>query len=210
ARRARGLRRLGLPSDPGLRLVLHQGSYAPERCGDQILEALSLLPKRYHLAYTGCRPGPRLDAAARAVASRPALGGRVHFLPELPFADLLAATPLFDLGLLLYPNDGVGNFYQAPGRLTEYVGSGLAVVASRFPGLELLLLKHGLGETCDPESPRDIARAIGALGRPGRAAAGHRRLRLRRVFEEALCYDAGAAVLEGALAGAGAKGRPWN
>ncbi|HTB34759.1 MAG TPA: hypothetical protein VK842_07840, partial [bacterium] len=207
-RRAAALRRLGLPSDPALRLILHQGSFAPERCGAEILEALALLPRRYHLAFTGSRPGARLDAARRAVAARPLLEGRVHFLPELPYADLLKATPHFDLGLLLYPNDGVGNFYQAPGRLTEYVGNGLAVVTSAFPGLELLLLRHGLGQACRPDSAQDIARAIATLGRRGRPSQARDSLRLRRAFEAALCYERGAPLLEGALAAAWDGGRP--
>jgi len=72
------------------------------------------------------------------------------------------------------------------------------VVASRFPGLELLFLKHGLGGLCDPESPADIARAILALDGRGQAARKATRLRLRRVFESELCFDRGAGLLEGA------------
>lgn len=209
AGRARRLGKLGLPTDENLRLVLHQGPYLDEvRCGRSILDAMQLLPKRYILAFTGNQAGAWLDAAKRDVAARPGLTQRVHFIGQVPFDELLKVTELFDLGLLLYPNDGVGNFYQAPGRLTEYIGCGLPVVTSRFPGLELLVMKRGLGQVADPTSAEDIARAILALGQRDRRAIDEGRLQLRRTFEKELCYEASAALLERTVLSAGAGPRP--
>jgi hypothetical protein len=74
------------------------------------------------------------------------------------------------------------------------------VVTSRFPGLELLVVKHALGRACDPESPQDIATALASIGSVGNAARAAESRRLRRVFNEALSYDAGARILEEAVA----------
>jgi hypothetical protein len=212
--RASRLKALGIPADPGLRLVLHQGPYTePGRCGSVILDAFALLPRHIHLAFTGNESEHRERLAWAEVERRPGLKGRVHFIKELSYADLLKATHLFDLGLLLYPNDGVGNFYQCPGRLTEYLGGGLPIVTSRFPGLELLVLKLGLGRACDPASAGDIARAVQELAGRTRAAIDKDRVRLRKVFEERLSYDHHAGLLESTLLGAfaasdAAGGRP--
>jgi len=199
ADRSRRLKHWDIHLPPNYRIVLHQGSYAKVRCGQQVLEALNLLPKNYFLAFTGNRAGSMLEAAQAEVATRPNLKGRVFFLNEMPYAEMLQLTTLFDASLLLYPNDGVGNFYQAPGRLTENIGSGVPIVTSRFPGLELLVLKHGLGEVCNQESAEDIARAIHSICKQDRNKLFKERLRLRKVFEEHLCYDRAAPRLEQAV-----------
>jgi glycosyltransferase involved in cell wall biosynthesis len=191
------------------RLIMAGGGYSPVRCTAELIEAVGRLAPRYVLVFTGMAEGSPGHRAAVDAARQAGVAGRVLFLPHLAYDELLRHMAACDVGVLLYPNDGIGNFYQAPGRLTEYLKAGLPVVASNFPGLELLALKYGLGRVCDPQSPRAIAGAIDALGSRGEAELAAERRRLRDLAQTEFAYETQAWRIEQAIRGlAGAGGEP--
>jgi len=50
-----------------------------------------------------------------------------------------------------------------PNKVFEYLQAGLALAVSALPELQRLVTATATGEVFDPDSPRDIARAINAL-----------------------------------------------
>ena len=164
-------RRAELASRAGLaamgaraRLVAAGGPYAVDRMSPQLVEAFSMLPENYGLVFTSmdASHAGRRQLQTRLESSR--IGERIVLLDAVDYPELLASYAACDIGILLYPDSGIGHYYQAPGRLTEYLRCGLPVVASNFPGLELLVCQHGIGRTADPYEPRSIASAIHSLG----------------------------------------------
>jgi glycosyltransferase involved in cell wall biosynthesis len=167
-------------------LRLHSG-FHPRRMGPQLFEALSLLPDRFRLVMTG-RPDGSADPGAARFVHKLGVAGRVVALPRLDYRTMLEYTASSDAGVLLYANNDLGNFFQAPGRLTEYLASGLPVIASRFTGIENLVLRYGIGRCAEPDDPARLAGAILALEDDTRAGRFSPAL-IRHRFETHFAYD---------------------
>jgi glycosyltransferase involved in cell wall biosynthesis len=187
---------LGLEDVSKWKLVLHQGAYSDVRCSDALLRALACLPHDYLVVFTGTPPNSREEQLGRSAAQNLGLHKRIIFVSRKPFNELLRITASCDVGVLLYPDDGVGNFFQAPGRLTEYIGCGIPVIASHFPALELAVLKYDLGKVCDPQDPSSIAEALQLLGARDKQRQESERVRLRNIAKGELSYDSMAEKIE--------------
>ena len=165
-------------------LMLH-GGYSELRMVPQLLKALALLPQRVRLVMTGSgKREPELDGMLYELG----LARRVLRLPRLGFRDLLAYTVNADCGVLFYQNNDLGNFFTAPGRITEYLACGLPVLASNHTGLEDLVLKLELGETVLSTEPESIATGVMRLA----AAVSHGRFQrqtMREKFLQWLAFD---------------------
>jgi glycosyltransferase involved in cell wall biosynthesis len=190
------LRGVGIDDAADRRLIMAGGAYSRVRCTKELIQAVGRLDSRYVLVFTGMKMGAANYQATVEECRQAGIHDRVVILPYLEYGDLLRYMAVCDLGILLYPNDGVGNFYQAPGRLTEYMSCGLPVIASNFPGLELLILKHHLGSVCDPESPVAIAEAIEQVAGGGNAGLVEERERLQKLSKTEFAYDTQAWRIE--------------
>lgn len=188
--------RLGLPTNKIL--ILNPGGYAAIRCTPYLVQALMLLPQNVHLVFSGVTESDVSKYAARdpSISSFvDQLTPRMHGVGRLNYKDLLELMATCHVGILLYPNDGVGNYYQCPGRMAEYLGCGLPFVTSNFPGLELQVLKYQLGATCVPYDPQSIAAAIIKVSN----FSEEDRARLKALSLHELSYDEQSKIFESAM-----------
>ena len=193
-------------------LMLH-GGYSTLRMVPQMFQALALLPPRYRLVMTGRQP--QRDAVDEQLAAL-GLEDRVVRLPTMNIHDLMAYSVNADAGFLLYANNDLGNFFTAPGRLTEYLASGLPVVGSHHTGLENLVHRLDIGRCVNAGQPEAIAAGIRLLDREVQAgrypAARMRQTFLRHLafdhWEPAVC-DAFDALLEGPRRKVYDPPQPW-
>jgi glycosyltransferase involved in cell wall biosynthesis len=140
-------------------LMLHGGFNTLRRVGE-LFEALVGLPDRYRLVMTSSGANePMVDQMLDKLGIR----SRVLRLGRLDYAELLEYTVNADAGVLLYANNDLGNYFQAPGRLTEYLACGIPVIATNYLPLENLIFKHNIGVATDSSSPLDIMRSIQVL-----------------------------------------------
>lgn len=126
--------------------------YSSLRRGPEIAAALQYLPREYKCAFTGDPP----TAANRDVEEGIAQG-RIAFLGNVTFKNLIALTRFATGGLLLYDNNDIGNFFQSPGRLAQFLVCGKPVVASNFTGLAYLVRELDIGICVDGSRPESIA-----------------------------------------------------
>lgn len=193
------LREAGVAGRQDAVVIVAGGAYRPDRMSPQLLEAFSQLPENYCLVFNGpvMEPGHASRKACEQHMQLLGVHSRVVFFGALSFDELLELCCVGDLGVLLYPNDGIGHYYQCPGRFSEYLRCGLTLVSSNFMGLELLILKYGLGAVCDVADPASIA---AALLQAGREASKRRERILATAFEEFI-YEKGAGVLDAIVEG---------
>ena len=104
-------------------IVFAGGGYSKDRLSDQVLAASGDLDRAIVLVFTG---------ATRVPAHL--MGSNVLDLGMLNYDRMMDIMASSDIGLLLYDyRDSFGHRYQQPGRLTEYLKGGLALIATPFP-----------------------------------------------------------------------------
>lgn len=166
-------------------VIMNCGPYTDLRMMPQLLQAFTLLPENFRLAWTG--------AAVRkeevdALLVRYGLGARVVRLPRLEYNEMLACAAAADAGALLVANNDLGNFFGAEGRLTQYLHAGLPVLASEHTGLENMVMRYRLGLCTDGESPEVIARSLLELQRR-RDAGEFAAEQIRRTFRDHFAFE---------------------
>ena len=165
-------------------LILH-GGYGEVRMVPELFEALARLPEKFRLVMFD-----REHRKAEVDSKLSALGiaHRVVRLPRMNVVQLARYTVNADAGVLLYQNNDIGNFFTAPGRLTEYTGAGLPVIATNHTGLENLIWRYDLGVTVDSTKPVDIAQGILRLAEL-KQGNQYSATTLRQTFLDKLAFD---------------------
>ncbi len=184
-------------------IIVSGGPYRDDRMSAQLVDAFARLPNNYVLVFNGpaMEEGRECRAACEQKMKELGIAERIVFRGGLSFEQLLSLYSVGEIGVLLYPNEGIGHFYQCPGRFSEYLRCGLSLISSDFPGLELLTLKYNLGAVCDPESPESIASALLDVGK----MAKNRRLEIIKLSEQVFVYEHGSSILVDILEGTDAR-----
>lgn len=175
-----------------LQLGLHIGSFSNIRCSQKLIESLQFLPDNYYLIFTGSPKGSESYENIKECALINKVYERIFIYDFLNDTDLMELTAQADIGFLLYPANNIGNFYQSPGRLSEYIGAGIKVIASKFPSLELTLLKYGFGYVCDPYSAQEIATTFESICINKEV---NQRDMIKKKFQDSFCYDLFGTIL---------------
>lgn len=97
------------------------------------------------------------------ISDRLGLEGTVLFHPPVPSEEMLQLTVSADMGLILFKNTCLNNYYSLPNKLYEYMMAGIPVIASSFPEIAAVIRETDSGILVDPESPEEIASAIRML-----------------------------------------------
>ncbi len=191
---------------PETRVVLYHGGFLPSR-GIEVLAAAVLRLRGVALVAMGDGP---LRPAIEKLASEPRADGRVHLLPPVPPADLLAWIAAADVGAMVNQPVSRNERISTPNKLFECLAAGVPVVSSDFPGRRRIVIDDPdgpLGAVCDPTDPGAIAAALReVLDRPADATAELRRRVLAAAHARWTWERQAATLLDvyGRL-----TGRPW-
>jgi glycosyltransferase involved in cell wall biosynthesis len=150
---------------------------------DRLLPALVPVARRFPevrlRVIGGFDPRDDIEAWARDFIRAQGIEANVEFLGSLPYQAMFDALRLCLAGLILFQPERGNDYTGQPNKLFEFMGSGLAVIASDFPEIAPAVLEASSGWLVDPRSPDAIAAAMtAALADPAgcraRGEAGRR------------------------------------
>lgn len=157
---------------------VHAGEFYNRRRPQFLFEALGLLGRsqpelasRIRLILIG--PDRFEGTPLRSIAQHYGIASCVTVYGPKPHRETLSLIAGCDAGLVIGA-DGPGSDLQIPNKLFEYLGLGkpvLMTVGAANPALELLRKNGVIAETCLPDDPVGMARALGELVR--RLGASH-------------------------------------
>lgn len=108
----------------------------------------------------GFDPRDDTEAWAREFISTQGIAANVEFLGSLSYPAMFDALRPCLAGVILFQPERGNDFTGQPNKLFEFMGSGLAVIASNFPEIGPAVLDAGAGWLVDPRSPDAIGAAI--------------------------------------------------
>ena len=139
-------------------ILLWQGGTGPTRLLEPVIQALEFAPNVVFAIR-----GPFLDVFGegyRKLAEESGVGDRLHLLPPVKSADVVAAAKGADIGIWTLPNLSKNFYYALPNKIFEYLAAGLPLVCANFPEARAIVETFTVGETFDPYSPASIGEAL--------------------------------------------------
>jgi glycosyltransferase involved in cell wall biosynthesis len=138
---------------------------------DRLLQALVPVARRFPdvklRVIGGFDPRDDIETWTGDFIRAQGIEANVEFLGPLPYPAMFDALRPCLAGLILFQPERGNDFTGQPNKLFEFMGSGLAVIASDFPEIGPAVLDAGAGWLVDPRSPEVIASAIlSALSEP--------------------------------------------
>lgn len=160
-------------------VMVYAGLIAPHRGLEATIEALSSTPDGHHLAIVGFGEAEYIE---RLVLKTPVgIRHRVHYLPALPWNEVVSYIQEADVSLVFYPKDSQNNYYCSPSKLFDALLAGVPVLGTDNPLLMEVLEGENLG-VCIPKVSAGHIRAglEGILSHPAPEARTTRAKELAR------------------------------
>lgn len=154
----RGLLRekLRIPSENTI--VLYQGVFSPGRGLEQLIDAMGgIANKNISLVMIGM---DAMNGALQDLVSEKKLDRTVLFLPPVPSEELASYTVDADIGVILFENTCLNNYYSLPNKLFEYMMASVPIVSSSFPELQSVIREAACGLTVNTGCKEEISDAI--------------------------------------------------
>jgi glycosyltransferase involved in cell wall biosynthesis len=145
----------------GQRVVLFLGGQQPGRGLEELIRSVPHLPD-CTLVLMG-RARPRYRAHLRGLAESEGVSELVRIADAVPVNEVVPYAKSADVGVSPIRNVSLSHYTSLPNKVLEYIAAGIPVVVSDFPDTAALVNRYDVGATCDPDDPRDIARAIRAI-----------------------------------------------
>lgn len=138
--------------------VIYLGALGDDRYTDELIAAGRAMGGRIELDLVGFATPEVLAELERRYGSRPA--PNIRLLPPVPYEGIPALLEAYQIGIALYKNTNLNNYYCAPNKVYDYLMSGMAVIANDYPGLRKVLEDERLGACVSEVTPASMAEAV--------------------------------------------------
>jgi glycosyltransferase involved in cell wall biosynthesis len=139
--------------------VLYEGSFNPGRWLAELAQSAEYLPDDTKLVFVG-ETSRWWKYHVEPLLKNPPLSNKTAIGPWIPHEELLNYVADADVGIIIYDDKLLNNYYCEPGKLSDYVLAGVPVVAPDFPTISPVILRYGIGSIFSSPQPIEIAKAI--------------------------------------------------
>ncbi len=140
--------------------LLFQGILRSDRRVGWFVDAMTALRNRAVLTIQGFGG---VEQELRKQVERLDLEDVVLFVPPAPAAEVVDAAARHDIGVVYSTPESLNIRLSVPNKLMDYLGAGLAIVASDTPGHRSVLEGTGAAVFIDPSSPSAVAEGVSRL-----------------------------------------------
>lgn len=146
---------LGMPSNKTI-LILQGAGINIQRGAEELVEAMQYIEKA-HLYIIG--GGDVFDNLKKTVKHLN-LGHKITIKEKMPKSELQHYTSNSDIGISIDKDTNLNYHFSLPNKFFDYTQAGVAVLASRLPEIEKLVVKYNVGCFINHHEPQHIANTI--------------------------------------------------
>ena len=147
-------KKLGL--DTNSRIAVYVGNIQRNRGLEEVITALTHLPKNVHFVAIGYGPYRKhLEQHLPDLAR-----GRMHFIDTIPYREIVPTIHSADIGVAPFQSNCYSHRHVLPNKIFEYLMAELPVAVSNLPDMANIINAYDVGTTFVADQPKDIARAL--------------------------------------------------
>lgn len=148
--------RLAIPTAE--KILIFQGYVSRDRNIDSLIEGVALSKARPHVVFLSW--GPEI-ADFRRLAQKLGVEDRVHFLPPVPWNEVISWAESADLGVMPYQPTNLNTIISSPNKMYEFIMARTPMIgSSELVNVEKMINEHGFGIARRLRDPSDYAAAI--------------------------------------------------
>ena len=121
---------------------------------EQLVIAMNYLDSDYFLLMVG--DGPlKNDLEYLSMNNK-----NIYFTGMVKYNELADYTSLADLGIILFENNSLNNYYASPNKMFEYIHGNIPILAPNYPFMRFIVNKYKIGFLIDNIDPVEISTTI--------------------------------------------------
>lgn len=140
------------------KIVLYTGLIAALRHIEELIDSMNVCGEEFILIILG-EAFKGYDEILRGRINELGLTDRIFLHEAVPHAEILRYMASCDVGIALYRNTDVNNYYCASNKVYEYIALGKPVVTNNYPGLVETVERFGQGVCVAEVCPESLAEA---------------------------------------------------
>jgi glycosyltransferase involved in cell wall biosynthesis len=153
-------------NDSGPLKVIYLGALGDDRYTHELIDAGRSMADLIELDFVGfATPEVMADLERRY---GPAPAPNIRILPPVAYDEIPSLLKNYHIGIALYKNTNLNNYYCAPNKVYDYLMSGMAVIANDYPGLRKVLEDRRLGACLTEVTPASFENAVNRILREKR------------------------------------------
>jgi len=141
--------------------VIYLGGFGRSRFTEEIIDAFATFGDSIRLDIVGFGFKGYVDEMQKRIESLGATNIRIR--PPVPYVEISKLLRSYHIGVALYRNTNLNNYYCAPNKVYDYLMNGLPVITNDYPGLVPVIEENRVGACIEDVSAPELRKAIGRI-----------------------------------------------